>query len=385
MERIEASFVILGAGAFGSAAAWQLAKRGENVLLLDRERRPHSRGSSHGTARITRHSYADLRYARAMLPAYQAWRELEADAGRPLLIGTGGVSLCDPEVDYVRRVADNLREIGIPHRRMTGAELRRSVPVFEVPERLDAVFEPQAGIVLADTTLGAELEIAERLGEDRFRFFAETPIERIDLEADRPTLIGNRFRIEADFLIVAAGAWITKLLPEWARGLAVTRQQVIYLRPHVPEPFAIGRFPIFVHKGDDGDGPGGPSFYGMPAVLDCPVKVARHSGPLFDPDRPDRPFDHDYIEVVRSYLRRNIPALADLRVEQVEVCLYTEAPDENFRIGTLPGRPDVLVASPCSGHGFKFSPLIGRVLADLAVAGESSHANDAWTFVPVGP
>ena len=128
MERIETKHLIIGAGAMGAATAYHLARRGEPVLLIEQFALGHDRGSSHGAARITRHSYADARYARLMPAAFQAWRDLEADAGQPLYIRTGGVSFCDQGEDYVSRVAANLSEIGVPHRRFTGAEWNARQP-----------------------------------------------------------------------------------------------------------------------------------------------------------------------------------------------------------------------------------------------------------------
>src|SRR5207302_4524584 len=125
-----------------SAAAYHLARRGEPVLLVDQFAPGHDRGSSHGAARITRHSYAEPHYARLMPEAFRAWRMLEADAGQNLYLRTGGVSLCPPGVDYVARVAASLAAVGIPHRRFSGHELRQLFPVFEVPGDTDVVFEP---------------------------------------------------------------------------------------------------------------------------------------------------------------------------------------------------------------------------------------------------
>src|SRR3954451_7615086 len=138
MQHLHARNVVLEAGAMGTSAAYHLARRGEPVLLIEQFATGHAPGSSHGAARITRHSYADPHYARLMPEAFRAWRELEADAGQNLYLRTGGVSLCPPRVDYVGQVAASLEAIGIPHRRMTGRELRRTLPAFEVPDDTDA-------------------------------------------------------------------------------------------------------------------------------------------------------------------------------------------------------------------------------------------------------
>jgi sarcosine oxidase len=374
MQQIHARNVVLGAGAMGSAAAYHLARRGEPVLLVDQFRVGHDRGSSHGAARITRHSYADGRYARLMPEAFRGWRELEADAGQNLYVRTGGVSISPPGVDYVARVAANLEEMGIPHRRMTGAQLRRAMPVFGVPEDFDAVFEPDAGLVSAARIVGLQVELARQIGGDATQVIEECPIRSIDLEAERPTLLADGLRIEADCLIVAAGAWVKRLLPQIPVSLQPTRQQVLYFRPADMGPFAIGRFPVFIFKGpEDLD-----AYYGMPDYLGTGVKVARHGGPDVDPDQVDRTVGEEYREVVRRFLRGVLPSLADAPIAAAEVCLYTVAPDEDFVVGPLAGRPEVIVASPCSGHGFKFSNLVGRILAEMARGEAIALPVDHW-------
>src|SRR5262245_33509929 len=160
MSTEHARNVVLGAGAMGLAATYHLAKRGEPVRLVEQFAIGHDRGSSHGQARITRHSYADVRYAQLMPAAFAAWRELEADAGELLYLRIGGVSLCPPGVDYVAQVANSLSAIGCPHRRMTGRELRELWPVFGVSDDHNVVFEPDAGMILAQHALAAMLRVA---------------------------------------------------------------------------------------------------------------------------------------------------------------------------------------------------------------------------------
>src|SRR4051812_44688392 len=197
MEQLHARNVVVGAGAMGAATAYHLARRGEPVLLVEQFAIGHDRGSSHGAARITRHSYADPRYARLMLDAFRAWRELEADAGQSLYLRTGGVSICPARVDYVGQVAASLEAIGVPHRRMTGRELRRVLPAFEVPDDTDAVFEPDAGLIAAARAVALQVELAQRHGGERTRVLAGCPVRRIDLEAGRPTLLTDAHRIVA--------------------------------------------------------------------------------------------------------------------------------------------------------------------------------------------
>jgi sarcosine oxidase len=374
MGQIEARNVIIGAGAMGSAAAYHLARRGEPVLLIEQFALGHDRGSSHGAARITRHSYADPRYALLMPAAFRAWKELEAEAGEPLYIRTGGVSFSPPGVDYVARVACSLKDLQVLHWRGSGRDWNARHPTFALPATCDVVFEPDAGMLSAARAVALEVELARFLGGDKTRVLEETPVRRIDLEGSRPVVETDNERIACERLIVSAGAWVARLLPGLSFSARVTGQQVLYLRPQEPDPFRIGRFPVFIYKGATEED----AFYGMPEYQGLGVKVARHGGPKVNPDIPDRNVGPEYIAIVRRFLHGHIPALAGAEIGSTETCLYTVAPGEQFHVDFLPGRRDVVVASACSGHGFKFSCLIGRILADLAVAGGTELAIETW-------
>jgi sarcosine oxidase len=381
MEHIDAKHVIIGAGAMGSAAAYHLAQRGEPVVVIEQFALGHDRGSSHGAARITRHSYADARYARLMPAAFRAWRELEADAGEPIYIRTGGISFSPAEIDYAAQVAANLKELEVPHWRGSGRAWNQRHPAFGLPDRYDVVFEPDAGMLKAARAVALQLELARLHGRGKTRVIENSPVKRIELEHDRPVVYVEDARIVAERLIVSAGAWVKRLLPRLSVPVQTTRQQVLYVRAADGSPFQIGRFPVFIFKGPDVED----SYYGMPEFQGLGVKVARHGGPEFDPDIDDRTIGADYKLTVRSFLRDHIPVLADAPIESSEVCLYTVAPDDQFQVDFLPGRPDVIVASPCSGHGFKFSCYIGRVLADMAVGGRSDIPAESWRIAgPAG-
>ncbi len=374
MEELRAKHVIVGAGAMGSAAAYHLARRGEPVMLIEQFALGHNRGSSHGAARITRHSYADANYARLMPAAFRAWRELEADAGEPIYVRTGGVSFAPRGVDYAARVAANLRELEVPHWHGSGRDWNDRHRVFTLPDEYEVVFEPDAGLVKAARSVALEIELAQRHGGAKTQVMPSTAVERIDLDGPRPVVVTGRARIVAERLIVAAGGWAARLLPGLAVPLRVTRQQVLYVRAGDSAPYRVGRFPVFIYKGHDEDD----AYYGLPEILETGVKVARHGGPEFDPDVDDHTVAAAYIALVRRFLQAHIPGLAAAPIDATETCLYTVAPDERFLVDFLPGRDDVVIASPCSGHGFKFSCLIGRVLADLATSGATNLDIGPW-------
>ncbi len=377
MKHLEFPTVILGAGAMGTSAAYHLARRGQPFALIEQFGLGHDRGSSHGSARIIRHSYADVQYARLMPAAFEAWRNLEADAGESLYFRTGGMSICAPGSDYVKQVVASLEAIGCPHRRMTGRELRDVSPTFQVPDDCDVVFEPDAGMISAARALSLQMHLARHFGGPAMQVFEHCRVRSIDLAADRPTLETDVGTITAGRLIVAAGPWIGQLIPSLASRLRVERQQILYVRPDDPIRFAIGRFPVFIYKGIEGEH----AYYGMPPFLERGLKVAQHGGEIIDPSDDERTISNAYIAEIRAFLQGHLPSLSQAPIEFTEICKYTIAPGENFLVSPLPENPNVIAASPCSGHGFKFSCLIGRILADLATGGEIGQDISQWKLL----
>lgn len=375
MRRLSTDYLVLGAGAAGTAAAYHLARRGERVTLVEQFAIGHDRGSSHGPSRIIRYSYADPAYARLMPAAFTAWRDLEADAGEAVYVRTGGVSLCRPHLDYVARVAGALAGLGVPHRRMTGADLRRSAPTFRVADDEDVVAEPDIGILAAGRIVRLQAELAVRHGRGRAELIEGLRARRLDLDGDRPAVIADGLAIEARRLVVAAGPWTARLLPGLGVPLAVTRQVVAHLRPADPGPYAVGRFPVFIRKLEADH----EALYGLPDYAGAGVKVAlHHVGPPADPDSPGGGVDPAEPARIAAALAEVLPELAAAPVDSAGACLYTVAPGEDFLVGPLPGRPDVAVATACSGHGFKFANLVGRILADYAQRGGTDLDVAGW-------
>ena len=258
---------------------------------------------------------------------------------------------------------------------MTGPEWNRANPAFRVPASTDVVFEPDAGM-LAAARGGLQVELAQAMGGEHTEVMLSTPVRRLDLDGTRAVVVTDTLEIVADRLIVTAGAWVKQLLPLLPVPLQVTRQRVVYFRPTEAAPFRIGRFPVFIFMGEDP----GYAFYGMPGLEGLGVKVARHYGPEANPDEVDRTVPDDYRGIVLGFLRDHIPALAAAPIDLTETCLYTVAPDDHFVVDFVTGRTDVIVASPCSGHGFKFSCLIGKVLAELATLGASENRIPEWSL-----
>jgi sarcosine oxidase len=362
--------VVAGLGAMGSAAAYHLAARGLRILGLDAHTPGHARGSSHGETRIIRLSYFEHpSYVPLLRRAYALWRELEQRAHADLLRLTGGLYLGPPGSELVSGSRLSAEQHGLDHEVLDAAQVRRQFPQFHAAPETVALWEPDAGFLLPERCIAAHLRLAATHG-------ASLHYDR-PLLSWRPTGSGVEVATPAGTyhaarLVLTTGAWLDRFVPgEAAQRLAlrVERNVPFWLRPaEQPAAFTPDRFPIFIW-----DTPGG-HFYGVPHVERPGVKVARHHTDQFgDPDLIDRtPHAADEVPV-RAFVQTHMPGL-DGPVEHSEVCLYTLTPDGHFVVDAHPDCPQVVFASACSGHGFKFSSVVGELLADLATTGRTDTA-----------
>ena len=175
-------------------------------------------------------------------------------------------------------------------------------------------------------------------------------------------------------MVVAAGGWVRKLLPKETKSLEVTRQSVFYLKPENLDAFRPGRWPVVIYKGDDAMD----LFYSVPAMSDQGIKLARHGGPVCDPDKVDRAVTEADWAPVQEYIQKYVPAWDGATIASQTTCLYTMTRNEDFRVGPIERHPRLIMASPCSGHGFKFGPLIGRIVADLCETGMCDYDIQRW-------
>lgn len=363
-ERFDA--IVIGAGAAGSAAGYQLSKDGRRVLLLEQFEIGHARGSSHGESRIFRFAYPQAWYAKFAMQSEPLWRELERDCEEKLLHTTGGLDFADDPDCFgeVRQIRDALRANGAACEELTGKEIRTRFPQWRnLPDDAVGTFSPDAGWLSATRCVRAMCgEVVKRGGVVR----DAEPVTGLTSDIEVTTRKG---RYRADKLVIAAGAWANSLLRFVGveLPLRVTKEQPVYFAPlNNAEQFRSPRFPIWIHYCK-------PAFtYGFP-MNDIPgVKLAfHHDGPLFDPNSADRAPRKEVTERLREYLRRYLPDAAGEMVEET-VCLYTTTPDHDFVIDLARGLPNVAIASPCSGHGFKFAVGTGRALADLVQHGRTT-------------
>jgi sarcosine oxidase len=359
---------VVGLGVMGSTAAAALARRGQRVIGIERFGPIHDRGSSHGATRVIRLGYFEHpSYVPLLRAAYPLWRDLEARSGRSLLSVTGILEMGDPGSDLVSGTLRASRQHGVPHEILDAQSLIRRFPAFRLPPDFIGIFQPDGGFVRAEATVAALQRIARDAGAE-LRF--DEPVGAIEPTCDDALVKTSRGDIRAGTAIVAAGPWLTTLLPWTKIPIRVTRQVLAWFTPADAARTilsAAGGFPVFLLQNPDG------IFYGFPADQDG-IKVANHyhADETVDPNRYDRSVSAVDEALVRAGLKAHLPG-ADGDLLAARTCLYTMTPDGDFILDRLPGAPQIIIASPCSGHGFKFAPVIGEILADLAVRGSTHH------------
>ena len=356
--------IIVGLGAMGSQAAAHLARRGARVLGLDRFAPPHAWGSSHGRSRIIREAYfEDPRYVPLVQRALENWRALEAETGVRLLRTTGGLCYGPPDGSLVRGARLSAQAHDLPHELLDAAVLRARYPQFRVEDDWVGVLEPRAGMLDPERAIGTALRVAVAHGA---RLHLDTPVLRWRQEGDGVAVDTAMGTHRAAQLVLAGGMWMRELLPELALPLTVQRNVVYWFTPAREDAaFAPERCPVFL-----GEIAPGRLWYGFPDTGDGFKVGLHHHGPVTEPHALDRTVRPEEIAALRALLGRWIP-WANGPFREAAVCTYTTTPDEHFIIDRHPLADRVWVASPCSGHGFKFASAIGEVLADLVTGGQS--------------
>jgi monomeric sarcosine oxidase len=374
--------IVLGVGGIGAMAAWQLAQAGQEVIALEQFRFDHDRGSSYGDSRIVRRVYADPLYTALMADAYPLWDELQAQfPHQELFRPVGGLFFGPENSPQVRQAQDALSLAGVAHEVLSSAECRRRFPAFALRPEEVAIYEPSMGYARASLCVRAAVQLARQHGAD---IREETPVVSINWPAQgvQVATAGGE-RLEADRLIVCAGAWTGPLsaLLGLTLPLQVTRQPYIHLQPlRRAADFEVGRFPVWIDAGAN--------TYGFPRLGDVPgVKIASHDhGSITTPDTVNREVTEEDRATIYRYASERFPDLVDTCVSPCyeKVCLYTNTVNEDFILDHLPysgsGHEEATVwlVSGCSGHGFKFTPLLGKIVADLATGG--SYARDLSRF-----
>jgi sarcosine oxidase len=357
--------IVIGIGAMGSAACWELARRGVRVLGLEQFEIGHSRGSSHGLSRMIRMAYYEHPdYVPLLRRAYALWDDLETATGERVLFRTGGVYMGPPDGGVVAGSLASARQHGLAHEHLSADALRERHPQFRIPGNWQAVLEAAAGFLLPERAIHLYARLARAAGAT---LLEQTPVLGWTAHRTSGELIvstaGGEFVTRQ--LIVCGGAWSGRLLADLAVPLIITRQVLGWVKPADTEPFALGKFPVWASENPDGT-----LLYGFPIQPgETTLKVAWHGpGTPTDPDTVSR-------QTSAADAATFLPALPHLLpdavgpVQEMRVCMYTNSPDHHFILDRHPRDPRITVACGFSGHGFKFASVIGELLARTAIHG----------------
>lgn len=371
-----AEVIVAGLGAHGSATAYRLARRGKQVIGFDRFRPPHTLGSSHGKGRVIRHAYSEgPEYVPLVLRSAELWRELERDSGDSLMRVTGGLNVGPANSDGLAGIQRSAEAYGLAVEVLSAADIRRRWPAFRPHSEMIGVYEPGAGAVFPEKCVSAHLRLAAKAGADLR--YDEPVISWRATAAGGVEVSTPQGAYTADSLVLTVGVWLPRMLNGLRLPLRVERQVLHWFAPARSAPafspetcpnnaWEAGPDRLFYCQPDYGDG----------------CKVAFHHGGVdIDPDAPAgspaRTVSAAEVEEMRAALFEFVPDAAGRHLGAA-VCMYTNTPDEHFLVDLHPEHPQVVIGSPCSGHGFKFAAAMGEVLADLATTRRTRHDISAF-------
>jgi sarcosine oxidase len=362
--------IVVGLGGMGSAAAAHLAARGQRVLGLERFGPAHDRGSSHGGSRIIRQSYfEDPAYVPLLLRSYELWEQLREESGRDVVQLTGGLYFGPPESELVAGSLRAAREWDLPHELLDGEEIHRRFPTIRPGPGEVGLYEAAAGFARPEATVAAHLELAGQRGAELH--FDEPVLSWTATPGGGASVTTAAGSYGADRLVICPGAWAPELLAQLELPLTVERQVMYWFQPlRGVLPYLPARQPVYIHEDAAGT-----QVYGFPAIdgPDGGVKVAFfRRGTVCTPDSIDREVHPDEVTAIAEHLIDVLPTLPGAFLS-ASTCMYTTTPDQHFVIAPHPQAAQVTVACGFSGHGFKFVPVVGEILADLATTGTTAH------------
>jgi sarcosine oxidase len=348
--------IVVGLGVAGAASAHQLAREGRRVLALDRFSPPHVHGSSHGGSRIIREAYfEDSGYVPLVRRAYDLWQELERETGDMLLVPTGGVTIGAPDGTLVRGAEHSAVTHAIPHETLSSRDIVRRYPTLRPDADMVGVFEHRAGVLMPEACVRALIGQAAAHGA---HVHVDEPVLDWSATSSGVEVRTSRAQYSASALVLAAGPWLPDLLGETRFGLWVERQ-VMHWFARADNASANDRTPITLWEYE----PGG-MFYTIPDLGAGTKAAFHHAGERGTADEIRRDVATGEIEAIERIVARFVPGLAP-RVLRSATCLYTNTPNQHFLIDRHPDHPRVVIASACSGHGFKFAPAVGELVAGL--------------------
>jgi sarcosine oxidase len=350
--------LVIGLGAHGSSALYHLSKTGKMVAGIDRYTPPHTHGSSHGQSRIIRQAYHESPfYVPLVQAAYPLWAELERETGKPLLLNTGGLLLGSEDAAMLQGARLSAETHGIKYEYLSHSHLLRRFPAFRPEPGTVGVWEKEAGILFPEACIQAWLAGA---AANKASILCNEVVTRIIPRRDAVKVTTDKGRYSAAKVIVSAGAWLGTLLPELQLPLTIERQVVCWFRDKGHRThFRPDNMPVYIWEYGAGK-----LFYGFPDLGEG-IKIGfHHGGRHIRPEELQQDATAADISAIEDIAREYLAI--DPEYQASSVCMYTNTPDEHFIIDAHPGYENILIASPCSGHGFKFSSIIGKILCELA-------------------
>lgn len=371
--------IVVGVGGWGGATLFHLAKRGAKVCGIDQFSIGHDRGSSHGESRVIRMAYfMHPSYVPLLRRAYALWRELEKESGKSLMALNGLVCIGEAQSAFVKGLERCYATHEIPHERLTPAEAMKRAPQFQIPEDSECYWDPFGGYLRADECTMAHVELAARAGATLIQRESVVAIEH---HAKGVTVRTNKRTLRAGKVVVTSGAFTSQLLRISGYSLVqALRKMIFWYRVNDPALFSPERFPVWIAK------LGGYNFYGFPSSDGATIKAAEDSGGqilenahILNPD----PEPEDEAQL-RPFLDQLFPGKI-LGRERWKTCLYENTPDRNFIIDHHPDLPNVIIAAGGSGHGFKFSTVVGEIVADMATSRATRLPTDLFRLARLVP
>lgn len=357
--------IVVGVGSMGSATCYQLAKRGVHVLGLEQFNIAHTLGSHHGGTRLIRQAYFEHpSYVELLKAVYPLWRTLESETGVELFHQVGALYLGSPDCELVAGSRLAASAYDIPFQSLSPKEVEERFPAFRCPENWVGVFEPNAGFLRSEAAVAA---MAQRALEAGAVIRGQTKVVSWESDSSNVTVRTDSESFTADRLILCGGAWTGSLLSDLGVALRVTRQVVAWVWPPSPSDFCTERMPGWaIDPNPAGEYRG--IYYGFPLSQNpLGVKLGWHAPGLeSQPDDVDRKVHPHDLEWLPEFSEKYMPRLGSSLLGAT-TCLYTYSPDGHFIVDRHPRRDNVYFAGGFSGHGFKFAPIIGQALADLAL------------------
>ena len=361
--------IVIGVGGMGSSTLYNLAKRGRRVLGLEQFDIPHAEGSSHGVNRIIRLAYYEHpSYVPLLRRAYELWSDIESVTGEQLLYKTGSIDTAPSGHEVFEGSLESCLLHDIPHRVLNHAQINEEFPGYQLPSGHMGLLQGDGGFVLSERSIVAYANAAMSTGAE---IHAREVVSGWEPDQGGVRVFTDRGEYTAERLVITAGAWTSGMVPI-LDDLAVPERQVLaWLQPIDGSLYTPEVFPVFNAYFDEG------RYYGFPVYGIPGFKVGRyhHLEEVIDPDFAIKTVNSEDEAVLRSAVERYFPK-ANGTTMTLKTCMFTNTPDEHFIVDLLPANSQVAVAAGFSGHGFKFASVIGEILADLAINGETEHNID---------